>query len=294
MSGMQDRGGIAELARLIEHSAFPIVMTAVDPFSDKLKPLKKKSDLIEFKILDYKDISQGLKRVCQLEKIDFSDEDIKCLASRSGSDMRAAISDLQTLTQESKQLTRQSIDTLSNRNRDENIKQALIRIFKGSKFDIAIETLDNVDLNPDECMLWIDENLPKEYKNPDDLARAYDALSKADVFRGRIRRWQHWRFLVYVNALITAGVSVAKNSKYKEIINYERTKRVLKLWIAKQRYLKRKSIAEKIARRTHCSTKKAVKDVFYYRVIFNRNKEMAKDIAQCLELDNEEVEWLKK
>lgn len=294
LSGTQDRGGVAALARLIEQSAFPIVMTAVDPFSQKLKALRKKSELIELKSLDSKDVFKGLKRICKLEKIRFKDEDLKRLALRSGSDLRAAISDLQVLTQESKKLTKQSVESLYDRNREEDIKQALLRIFKSTKSNIAIKALNNVSLNPDECMLWIDENLPKEYKKPEDLARAYDALSKADVFRGRIRRWQHWRFLVYVNALITAGVAVAKKSKYKEIISYERTKRILKLWIAKQRYMKRKSIAEKIADKTHSSTKKAVKDVFYYKVIFKRNKVMADDIADYLNLDREEVDWLKR
>lgn len=41
--------------------------------------------------------------------------------------------------------------------------------------------------------LWIEENIPYEYKG-EELARAYDALSIADVFRGRIHRQQHWRF----------------------------------------------------------------------------------------------------
>jgi replication factor C large subunit len=294
LSGHQDRGGVPALARLIERSAFPIVMTAVDPFTQKLKPLKKKSELIELKCLDHKDIFKGLKRVCKLEKISFKDEDLKGLAHRAGSDMRAAISDLQVLTHESKKLTKQDVDSLSNRNREEDIKQALLRIFKSSKTGIAINALRDVNLNPDESMMWIDENLPKEYKKAEDLAKAYDSLSKADVFRGRIRRWQHWRFLVYMNALMTAGIALSKKSKYKEVIKYERTKRILKLWIAKQRYLKRKSIAEKIAEKTHSSTKKAIKEVFYYKSIFKSNKKMANNIADYLELDKEEVDWLRK
>lgn len=294
LSGHQDRGGVPALAKLIDQSGFPIVMTAVDPFTQKLKPLKKKSELIELKCLDHKDIFKGLTRICKLEKIKFKEEDLKSLSHRAGSDMRAAISDLQVLTQESKKLTKQDVESLSDRNREESINQALLRIFKSSKIDIAMNSLRNVNLNPDECMMWIDENLPKEYTKPDDLAKAYDSLSKADVFRGRIRRWQYWRFLVYMNALMTAGIALAKKSKYKEIIKYERTKRILKLWIAKQRYHKRKSIAEKIAEKTHSSTKKAIKEVFYYKTIFRKNKQMAKDITDYLELDRDEVEWLRK
>ena len=107
------------------------------------------------------------------------------------------------------------IKSLDDRNRIEPIQSALIKIFKVSDAKIADSALESVGEDLDESLLWIDENLPKEYDDPASLARAYESIAKADVFRGRIRRWQHWRFLVYVNALITAGVAVAKDQRKK-------------------------------------------------------------------------------
>ncbi len=294
LSGTEDRGGISALASFLDESAFPIILTAVDPFDQKLQPLRKKSELIKFNVLESSDVFKCLKRICEKESVKFIEDDLKALSHRSGSDLRAAVSDLQVLTQNTKCLERHSIDCLCDRNREETIQQALLRIFKSTKMDIAMNALENVDMNPEESMMWIDESLPKEYKDPEDLAKAYDALSKADVFQGRIRRWQHWRFLVYSGALMTAGVAIAKKSKYKEIVSYERTKRILKLWIAKQRYLKRRGIAEKIAEKTHCSVKRAIKDVHYYQFIFRKNRVIAEKISDYLKLDDEEVEWLRK
>ena len=144
-----------------------------------------------------------------------------------------------------------------------------------------------------QLMLWIDENLPKEYTNPEELAAAYDCLSKADVFLGRIRRWQHWRFLVYANALATAGVATAKKEKYQKFVPYTPTTRILKLWRAKMKYMKRKAIAEKIADKTHISTRKAIQDMVpFVKAIFERRGRQAESLSSYFGFDMEEVEWL--
>ena len=57
---------------------------------------------------------------------------------------------------------------------------------------------------------WVEENIPREYKKNPDIARAFDALSIADTFFGRIRRWQYYRFYVYIYNLLSAGIAIAK------------------------------------------------------------------------------------
>ena len=171
---------------------------------------------------------------------------------------------------------------------------ALLKIFKTTDPKIAINAFENVKEDLDQQLLWIDENLPYEYSKPEDLARAYDKLSKADVFDRRIKRWQHWRFLVYINALITAGVAVSKEDKYHKFVQYKPTGRLLKLWWAKQKSMKKKAIAAKIAEKTHSSVREVVKDMEYFKIIFRRDKEMAKAIEEYADLSNEEVDWLKK
>ncbi|MDP2750837.1 MAG: hypothetical protein Q8O89_08455, partial [Nanoarchaeota archaeon] len=116
----------------------------------------------------------------------------------------------------------------------------------------------------------------------------------ADVFRGRIRRWQYWRFLVYVNSLITAGISVSKDEKYKEFVSYTPTRRILKIWQANMKYQKRKSIAEKIAEKNHCSIKRALKEtVPYVQFMFkSKNNEVKTGLQAFFEFDDEEAAWL--
>ncbi len=286
LSGKKDRGGVSALAKLVDKSIFPVVMTATNPWNQKFSHLRQKSNLIHFHNLSYLSVFSVLKNICTKEKIKFNDDALKSLARHAAGDLRSAINDLQTLTHEKKELKEDDLKELSDRNRTENMLSALMKVFKTTDIDIAIRAFENVEEDIGKQFLWIDQNLPLEYQKPKDLARAYDCLSRADVFNGRIRRWQHWRFLVYVNALISAGVAVAKDEKYKGFTSYKP---------ANMKYQKRKSIASKIAGKTHTSSRRALQDTLpYLTVIFKKNKKIAGQIAQEFELDKDEVEWLKK
>ena len=294
LSGREDRGGIQAITKLIEYSAFPIILTATNPFDNKFSSLRSKSNMIEFKALDYMSVFNILKKICENEKIKHEDVVLKALSRRAGGDARAAINDLQNLTQGKNELTKESLEELSDRNKTDSIMTALNKIFKTTDLKIAVSAFDNVEEDLNEQLLWIDENLPKEYTKPEELAKAYDMLSKADVFNRRIRRWQHYRFLVYINALITAGIAAAKNEKYKNLVEYKPTGRILKLWWAKQKSMKKKAIAEKIAEKTHSSKKEIIKSTMPYLPIMFKNKEMRGNIISQLDLNDEEVEWLKQ
>ena len=293
LSGREDRGGVQAIAKLIGDSSYPIILTATNPFDNKFSSLRSKSNRMEFKQLDYLSIFHILKRICGKEKIKYEENVLKALSRRAGGDARAAINDLQLLAQGKKELTKESLQELSERNKTENIMMALNKIFKTTDLKIAISALDNVEEDLNEQLLWIDENLPKEYTNPKELAKAYEMLSKADVFNRRIRRWQHYRFLVYINALITAGIAAAKEEKYNRLVEYKPTGRILKLWWANQRLVKKKEIAGKIAEKTHSSKKEILKSTMPYLPIMFRNREMRSSIIKDLDLNEEEVEWLK-
>ena len=295
LSGTKDRGGLQAIIKLIKKSSFPLILTATNPWDYKFSKLRRKTEMIEFAPLDYLPIFEILKKICKNEKIKYEEIILKGLARRAGNDARAAINDLEILSIETKELTKKSLEELGERNQQDSIFNALFKIFKTTDFNVAIGAFDNVKENLDEQLLWLDENLPREYTQPEDLAEAYDKLSKADVFNRRIKRWQHYRFLVYINALITAGIAVSKKEKYKGHIQYKPTGKLLKLWWAKQKSMKKKAIAEKIAERTHSSTKEVLKNTLpYLQVSFKKKKNFREELINELDLSREEVEWLRK
>lgn len=295
VSGSKDRGGIPALTKLIGKSKFPIVMTANDPWDKKFASLRKNSLLIEFHTLAYPSLVIVLKKIAEKEGVEYNDNALTSLARRNGGDLRGAINDLQTLSGISKKLTLDDLDTLGERKHTESMHEALIKVLKTVKPEVALTAFQNVNENQDDIIMWLDENIPKEYEKAKDLAEAYDALSLADVYRRRIRRWQHWRFMVYINDFITAGVALAKDERYKKFVKYGPTTRILKMWQTNMKFGKRKEIARKIGKLTHSSDKYVIKHVLpYLKKMFELNHSTTKDMAEELELDNAEIAWLKK
>ncbi len=290
MAGREDRGGLSELLRLLAKTPFPIVITANDVWNSKFSSLRRKTKLVEFKAVSDYNVYEILKKICLKEGISFEEIALKQLARTVGGDVRAGINDLQTLAKLGK-IDKESLELFGERDKQESIFQALMKIFKTRDAGIAIKAFDNIQENFDRCFMWLEENISKEYIEVIDLDKGVQALSRADIFRGRITKWQHWRFLVYVNLWLTAGVALAKKEKNKSFVKYQQPKRLLKIWIANRANAKRKSIAQKIAVKTHCAAKDVFKDIEYYKLMFKKNK---KEMADYFDLDDGEREWLEK
>lgn len=297
LSGTKDRGGLQAMLKLISESSFPMVLVMEEPWDSKYTALRKATKLIEFSELDTNAIFELLSHICKKEGIKYEENTLKALSRRTGGDARAAVGDLYAIANSTKKLERESIDELGERNITEDMSSALLKVFKTTDAKIALSAYDNIDEDFDKVFLWMDENLPHEYTLPHDLSNAYEWMSKADVFNGRIRRNQQWRFIVYINNLLSVGIATAKKEKYKTTIEYKPTMRILKIWQANMKYAKRKAVAEKIGEKMHSSTKRAIQDtVPYLQEMFRhgKDKEKLKAIADELELDSEEVEWLRK
>jgi len=294
VSGTKDRGGLDTLTGLIEKSHFPIVLTCENPYDDRLSKIASRSELIAFGPLDNASIVAILKNICIKEGIKADEQALSQLARMVDGDVRAAINDLQVLSGGKEKITREMLEELAERRRTESILQALIKVMKTTDAKIARDAFDTVNESIDERFLWLEENVPQEYEG-EDLVRALDMISKASVFNSRIRRWQHWRFLVYVNALQSAGVATAKEQKYAKFVKYKRSGRILKMWWAKQKNAKKKAISEKLALHTHSSAKYAYKHAFcYFQEAARNDKKFCDSFAKELELDKEQAAFLAK
>jgi len=139
----------------------------------------------------------------------------------------------------------------------------------------------------DQIALWLEENIPSEYRGVE-LAKAFEAMSRADIFKGRIYRQQHWRFMLYQNFFLTAGISAAKGNKSlpDRFTKYNPPKRILKIWMINQKNAKKKSISGKLAELTHTSKKRAQKDFNILALITDDNTK------RQMNLSEEESEYL--
>jgi len=278
-----DIGGIPELIKLIETTKFPIIMTGNDVWQSKLSQLRQKCKLVEMKALQTTTIIEILKKVCEKEKIKRDDDFLRKLAIKSQGDIRAALNDLQSYSHSNDI----QVDTTEKRDVEDNIFNILKKIFKERQ--PFLELFETTKMSLDEILLWIEENIPKEYKN-ESLAKAYYALGKADVFRGRIYKNQSWRFLIYQNIFQSAGISFSKPGILPpSFTRYEPPKRILKIWLNNQKMEKKKTISRKYAKLVHCSTKRAMRDFPMLKIIIQKQ-----EIQDQMRLSEEEVDFIKK
>lgn len=289
ISGTADRGGLQELIRLIKETQWPIILIANDTTHERLRPLKKEALQIEIKALDKLEIAALLQKICASERINIKPDAIEALATISKGDARSAIVDLQILALDNKEITKTDVLKLDSREKDGSIHNALKMIFKLKGTQNAF---DGVNLDMDDIFLWLDENLPLEYKG-NELAKAYEILSKADVLRGRIRRQQHWRFLAYIMPLLSEGISNAKKESRQNFASYKQPSRILKIWMANQRNTKKKAIAVKLAKATHSSKKSAVQNMPYFDMAFKNSREI-QQLAAELRLLPEERDYFNR
>ena len=286
ISATKDRGGLGELLVLLERSVFPIIITANDIWNKKFSLLRRKTEVVALKEIDYKVMLKILNNVCEKENCVVSNEVLTSIAIKARGDIRAALNDLQIL---SKMDSPELIKELGDRNKEESIFSALQYVFQNAKINAKmIKVYDEVNMPIDDIFLWVEENLPLAYKG-EELCRAIDALSLADVFRGRIRRQRHWRFMVYEYFLLGAGIAGVKEYNRSCWTSYKKPSRILKIWLQNQRAAKKKTICQKYAKLCHISTKTAMKDFLLLRVILGNE-----EIRKGLKLSSDEIVYLDK
>jgi len=282
-----DRGGLPELIALLSKTSFPIIITANDIWQKKFSLLRQKCKIINLKEVNETIIFEILRTVSKKENKEIKIETLNLIARKSKGDVRAALNDLQLILELGE---KEFLSELFSREKQENIFDALKQVFQSETTNEIIRIYDNTNLQLDEILLWVEENIPLEYSGKA-LAKAYDLLSKADLFKGRIYRQQHWRFLVYENFFLSAGISSVTKLKNKKFISYKKPSRILKIWLSNQKNAKQKSITNKYAKFTHMSKKKASKEKYLLPFILNN---LDKQTKNKLDLDEKEEEFLKQ
>ena len=294
LTGTADKGGVKAITDIVKTTQCPIVLIANNAYDPRFSNLRSYCLLIEFKKPPAGEVTKHLKRICICEAIQADEEALKFIAQRSGGDVRSAVNDLQALAQGKKKLTYEDVSWLGYRDRQDTIFNVLRMIIYGRTCLSAKQAVDMADMDIDMLFEWIYENVPEHLTDPHDLARAMDALSIADVYRGRIRATQDWSFTRYVIDYMTAGVAMARqNTKAHGWIPFKFPARIQMLSRSKAERAMQLNIGRKIKRRCHISANRASKEVLpFLKIIFKNNADMAAGLAKWLDLDAEMVEHL--
>jgi len=294
LTGTADRGGVRAVTEIIKTARCPVVLIANNAYDPRFMNLRKYCLLIEFKKPAIGEVKKHLELICLLEGVQADEDALNFIAQRSGGDVRSAVNDLQALAQGKKKLVYEDVSWLGYRDRQEKIFTVLKMIMYGKTCIGAKRAADMTDVGIDMLFEWIYENVPAHLTDPHDLARAMDALSLADVYRGRIRATQNWSLMRYVIDYMTAGVAMARqNTKTHGWIPFKFPGRIRMLSRSKAERAMQLRIGYNVKRRCHISAVRASKVILpYLRIVFKNDTSMAAGLAKWLNLNQEMVEYL--
>jgi replication factor C large subunit len=181
---------------------------------------------------------------------------------------------------------------LGYRDRDKIIFDILREIFKTKDIRTIKQNVLNLNEDPNNIILWLNENLFNEYKKIEDINRAYNYLSQSDIFLSRTFKKQYFGFWSYAIDLMCGGVANSKTISYNNK-NYH-----FPIWLKKLKYENKNiflmnSILNKISKMLHISNYKTKLYIFdYFKILFKNNKDFSKNMSNFLNLTDEEIIYL--
>lgn len=289
----QDRGGVGAITGIIRESNNPIILTANDIYADrKLLPLRSYCELMQFKRINYLSIAKRLREILEEEKIEFNPEAVTLLAKNSKGDFRSVLIDLQTLSLKGR-IEIKGVEELGGREREEDIFKILRKTFTADNFADARNARFSADISTELLERWIEENIPRHFTFPEDTANAFERLSKADIFNGRIMKRQHYGFLRYSSDLMTAGVSLSRKKDYPGFVMYQFPKLLSMLSRTASSRRMRKELTEKMSEKIHSSSREILAEDFpFLKIILQNNKEFLIQFSAQFDLSTEEIAFL--
>ena len=288
-----DRGGAAAIVKIIRETKNPLILTANEIYgNEKMNIIRNVAEKLEFRKINYLSIAKRLREILESEGCEFDPEAVKELAKNSAGDFRSSLLDLQTLSLGGEKITMESVKSLGYRERQENIFKVLRRIFKAKTFAEVRKARFQSEVRDDLLMRWIEENIPRQYTKPEDTASAFNMLSRADIFNGRILRRQYWGFKRYSSELMTAGVALSRENDYHDFIMYTFPTILKKLSASRGVRNLKKDMGKKIGKKTHASSREVIAHYLPYLQIIFENKELAPQFTAYFDLNEKEVAFL--
>lgn len=292
VSGVKDRGGIQELINIVKTTKNPIIIAADDLWNQKLSSLRYYCDIVEFKKITKSAIIEKLDKILKSENKSAEKEVLEIIAKNSNGDIRSAINDLQIVCSSRKNVTLKDLESIGYREREKQIFESIQEILQKRNFGV-INSFEKSGLDLRMAGMWISENIPVDYSVPE-IAKAYDSISKSDIFSKRILKRQYWRFAYYQNFFLTCGVSFAKESEKSGWSRYSKPSRMDKMWRSKSRLGKVKSIAQKLSGLTHCSSRKNIENyISFLKITYDNNKKFFKKLSEEIQIDKLEMDLFK-
>lgn len=294
--GREDYGGAKAIVEVIKASSQPIILIVNDYYelTRKASALRSLSESAVFRRLDKRVIVAVLTRIASAEGVAMGQEPLGSIADNASGDLRAAVNDLQMLMEGRSEVVSADTSVLSDRNQERALSESLGAMFGATTVKAAKEATDGLDKTPDELEKWIEDGIAMEMTDSEDLAEAFDALSRADVYLGRTRRFHYYGFWSYARTLMTGGVAISRRrGRRRHAGEYRVPSQFIVLSRAKGATAARRSLKEKLSPQFHTSGKSFNDSVLPSLILLVRRERAILDkLAVDAELDEGDVAHL--
>jgi len=293
--GREDRGALPAISELIRNTRQPVILIVNDFYELSRKSSVIKSDTIQITFMRPRstEIVKALRKIAENEGVTVSDDALNRMAENSNGDMRAAVRNLESLALGRSEISGEDASELSDRIVKKGIYDLMNSIFREKGAMKAREMMRDIDETPDYIMMWVDENMPHEFKDTGDLMRGYERLSRADVFLGRVTRRQYYRFWAYAGDMMSSGVNIARRSESKSYERFRFPSYFMRLSRSKGIRSVKKGVCHKLAVMLHTSTARISGDVLpSVKVMMRNDPELARAMVSSMGLEAEEIAFL--
>jgi replication factor C large subunit len=293
--GREDRGGIPAISDLIQKTKQPVILIVNDFYELKRRSsaIATRTKQIRFSKVKANTIAKVLGGIVQSQGLKASQRALEMIADNSNGDLRAAVRDLQSLSMGRKEVSEKDAATLQNRFVSKTMYDLMTEIFKGNDPSKARGMMMDVDETLDSVKLWVEENLPYEYKAPEELEKGMDALCRADIFLGRVIRRQYFGFWSYASDMLSFGVAASKDKPHRGYSRFRFPGYLMKMSRTKARRAVQSSISNKIGMKVHTSKSRAREDILpYLSWLFQKNRDFRIALSLDLDLEQEEIAFL--
>ena len=285
--GTNDRGGVKAIGEIIKSSKHPMILIANDFYSKRLQSIKPKCQVIKMSKSRWNSISALLRKIAQAEGVEVEPAALKEIAVKSQGDVRSAINTLQALADKDHTLVVSDVEDMVTKDTRSDIFNAITSVLK-SKTPAHVKEALWIEEDPTLVMEYIAENIPREYKDKNEIKKAYDYISKADIFFGRTNTSRNYGYWKYATDFMGIGVSSSKKETYKKFTKIQTPTIFTTMSRNRGKRNLRDGIAEKMSEKMHISHTIAI-SMFPYLEIMFKNDELAWEISDFLQLEDNEI-----
>jgi replication factor C large subunit len=146
---------------------------------------------------------------------------------------------------------------------------------------------------------WINECIPDHMKDNQELLDSFNALSRADIYYGRIRRKAEkagWALLPYLIELMSLGVSFSRTkTPYRYVKYFQKAPRFFFQNVGKFNRGTLANVGMKIRAKCHVSVERAINDYLpYLHIIFENERKKRKEFTEWFDFEKKEEQFIKK